>query len=660
MNSVACGVSARSDSILVSVRDEFVPGTISEDQIICYHSVPNFLSGTSCTGGDEPYQYQWEQSSDNGNTFSESAGTGSGTLLFSPDALEQTMVYRLRYTSASGCGTSYSNQLTVTVYPDIAPPVIGNSQAICYETEPQMLSISVPASGGDGSFTNRWQVRDGNEWIDISDNAGGGFQPPQLYETTDYRLTSESTYGCGSVYSNIITINVYEVLSSGAITDSQTICYNTEPSAFLFSTPPQGAGGEYTYQWQRSSDNVTFEDIPNANDAVYQSPSLSETTYFRCEVNSIICETNDYAESIEIVVLPIVVAGVIGNDQEICYNTTPSPLVVTTNSYGGDGNFRYQWQTSTDGTSFEDISFENDTIYQPQTLTQTTWYRLKFINCDTVFSNVILVLVNPLPTEKNIEGPFLVCRNASDVTYVLAQDQENIEYQWQIEGGVFTNYSEIQTIVHWDDTGNDGVITLFQIDTTTRCWLTTDYYIAKREERSPDKTNIVKKNNSSNILICQDNTENSHYQWGFVNLESNEEQFIANSDYQYVLIPHTIDTFRFKYFVDIYYGVSDVCTTRTYYPSGSTITATTDLSCLRDVYAFPIPTKNHLYIRGNNLKGKYTASFKNYLGQTLLEKKFCSDYNNDVVQLDFNLPNGFYLLVLDNGKEYKTLKIIVE
>ena len=42
-------------------------------------------------------------------------------------------------------------------------------------------------------------------------------------------------------------------------------------------------------------------------------------------------------------IYPPFVAGVIGSDQSLCYDSVPVPLSILTNPSGADGNFSYQW-----------------------------------------------------------------------------------------------------------------------------------------------------------------------------------------------------------------------------------------------------------------------------------------------------------------------------
>ncbi len=60
-------------------------------------------------------------------------------------------------------------------------------------------------------------------------------------------------------------------------------------------------------------------------------------------------------------------------------NTGESPETISSvsDASGGNGAYTYQWQLSTDGSTFSDISGATGTSYTAPVLTQNTWYRRK-------------------------------------------------------------------------------------------------------------------------------------------------------------------------------------------------------------------------------------------------------------------------------------------
>jgi len=72
----------------------------------------------------------------------------------------------------------------------------------------------------------------------------------------------------------------YAPLTAGSVAASQSICYNNAP-LLLTGTPPTGGVSPYTYQWQLSSDNISFVNIPGATGLNYQPGQLTANTWYR-------------------------------------------------------------------------------------------------------------------------------------------------------------------------------------------------------------------------------------------------------------------------------------------------------------------------------------------------------------------------------------------
>ncbi|MDR0604640.1 MAG: T9SS type A sorting domain-containing protein, partial [Bacteroidales bacterium] len=660
--SQICGTTDTSNIITVTVRDEFIAGQIAGMDTICYNTIPNQLTMISnCTGGDVPYLYQWQQSSDNVN-FS-NIGSATNTTC-QPTTLTQTTYYRLQFTSDSGCGVVYSNIIRDTVYPNIQAATITTTtiNPICYNTIPTAISIQTPASGGNSIFNNQWQVAISGVWTDITGETSNSYQSEQLITTTRYRLKSTSDYGCGDIYSNVITITVYPQISAGVINGTQTICYNTAPTQFAFTTNPSGAGNSYSYQWYESNNGTSFTAISNVTNNTYLSGNLIATKYYKVVVTSKICGTTDTSNIITVTVRDEFIAGQINGMDTICYNTIPNQLTMTSNCTGGDVPYLYQWQQSFDNVNFSNIGSATNTTYQPTTLTQTTYYRLQFTSgngCGVVYSNVIEIYVNPLPLEKELVGDLVVCRNSNDAHYSLSTSQENIDYQFTIVGGnIISNPNTDSITVYWDSIAGTGKLTLLQTNILTSCQLRTEFEIEITNSFSPNKTHILQKDNS-NILICEDNYTNIHYEWGFINLATQEEQTITNSNYQYIQIPHVIDTTKYEYFVDIYYEEKS-CLTRTYYPKNM-VEKSLKNEKKQKITAFPNPAKKQLSISLNqDIKTDFTVVIDNILGQCVFKQNFSEYQANDIINLEFNLHGGVYILVVQNKVETLIQKIVIE
>ena len=71
----------------------------------------------------------------------------------------------------------------------------------------------------------------------------------------------------------------------------------------------------------------------------------------------------------------------------------PAQMIETAAPSGGSGSLQYQWQFSTNGTTWTDVSGAIGTSYDPGVITTTTQYRraVRRANCTTwLFSNVVI------------------------------------------------------------------------------------------------------------------------------------------------------------------------------------------------------------------------------------------------------------------------------
>jgi len=434
-----------------------------------------------------------------------------------------------------------------------------------------------------------------------------------------------------------------------------------------FSTNPSGAGGTYTYQWQSSTDNVTFTNISSATNAAYQAGNLTQTTYYRVVVTSTICGTSDTSNAVTVTVLPPFVTGQIVGEDTVCQNVIPREIQTVVNCSGADGHYSYQWQQSVDNVNFTNISGATNQNYQPSALTQTTYYRLQFssdFGCGTLYSNVIKVWVipAPAPTDVTLIGEMSVCNNTSDLEYYFTPIKENIEYYWSVQGGEITKQvDDNHIIVHWDKTAGNGIITLRQVNVLTTCDLTTDYAVVKTQNSAPSKTHILKKENS-NILICEDASPNIHYEWGFEDLQTHAETIIQNTDYQYIMLPHEIDTTQYDYFVRTWFNYgANSCETKTYWLKDVVKNNMQPQNASLSFRISPNPANEHFSIAfDNDIENEFSVSIRNLTGQVICQRQYADYRENEKIDFSLPLAPGIYIIVVRTSSEVSTSKIVIK
>lgn len=156
------------------------------------------------------------------------------------------------------------------------------------------------------------------------------------------------------------------------VTVAPDLVISAQPTGFIQciggnqAVSVSGTGGIalLTYQWQSSTDNVTFTNIPGATSTSYVPPSTTAgTTYYRVIITP---NSNGCGTVISASVPGVVVGGPAITAQPAnitqCPNGTQS-LSVTAS--GGAPPLIYQWQSSPDSLTFTNISGATASTYIP-------------------------------------------------------------------------------------------------------------------------------------------------------------------------------------------------------------------------------------------------------------------------------------------------------
>ncbi len=419
-----------SNTVTVNVYSDVLAGFINGSQSICYSTVPNpILSSSLPSGGNGSFTYQWQSSTDNVN-FSDISGATGAT--YQPLALTQTTYFKRK--EVTSCKTVYSNTVTVTVFADVVLGTIGENQTICNGSTPAEFTPVIVNSGGNGSFTYQWQSSlNGTDYIDISGGNGANYQAGVLSQTTYFRKKVISS--CKTGFTNVVTVTVKNSVNSGSIGADQTICYYSMPFAINELSGASGGSGNYTYTWESSLNGTEWSVIPSATMVNYQPNNLAVTTFFRRKVTDLTCGSA-YSNVVTVTVRPILNVGTIGDNETICYSTSPSAIVSKVSPSGGTGNYTYLWERTTDGVNWTEIAGTNTPTYQPNILTQTTIYRRKLTDlCGVGYSNRDTVFVRQPLLSGSIGSDQTICYGSapSDIYFTATPSggTGNYTYQWE-------------------------------------------------------------------------------------------------------------------------------------------------------------------------------------------------------------------------------------
>jgi hypothetical protein len=294
-------------------------------------------SGTSValtvSGAIEPpgTTYQWQTSTDN-STWTNINGATSAS--YSPGTLtasgtETRTIYYRRGMTSDYCAMAYTYAASIIVGAIPAAPVISVTD-VCAGSDGSATATATPPAG---STTDWYAAANGGSPILTGNNTLTRTAVTQV--ATFYAESRNTTSGCISTTRTAVT--VYPTLNPGSVTGSpMTICYNSITLLANGSTPTGGTG-TYSYQWQKSTDSITWT---NVNTSVAFSIWLTESTYFRRGVTSGPCGPV-YAAPVLITVNPLPTVDAV-TDTLVCTGATipqkifSSPIAGVTYSWTND------------------------------------------------------------------------------------------------------------------------------------------------------------------------------------------------------------------------------------------------------------------------------------------------------------------------------------
>ena len=161
-------------------------------------------------------------------------------------------------------------------------------------------------------------------------------------------------------------------ITNNNISSNQTICSNNL-AAMLSGSLPGGGNGTYAYQWLSSTNNSTWSNVTNATSQNYTPPTPTSTVYFRRRVFSQ-PGCIDTSAFIGLYIQNPIGTNTIGANQTICNSGVPAQFTGTTPT-GGNGNFQYSWESSSNAITWNPITGSNSLNYQSGPISSTTYFR---------------------------------------------------------------------------------------------------------------------------------------------------------------------------------------------------------------------------------------------------------------------------------------------
>ncbi|TGD78425.1 gliding motility-associated C-terminal domain-containing protein [Hymenobacter wooponensis] len=435
----------RESSGTIQVPNLPNPGNIASPQTLCAGTAPAPLTSSVDASGDAglPLVYQWETSTDNA-TWTNAPGAATGPTYQPSASLPVGITYFRRRAllllpdqSGPYCTPSFTASVAITITPAVVAGTIAADQTVCAGSPVAPLTSTSPATGGTGTFAYQWESSaDNTNWTPVGNATSETFAPGPLSATTYFRR--QVTSGpCTTTSSNVVTITVVPAIVPGTIAADQTVCAGGTPAPLTSTAPATGGAGTIDYQWESSTDNTIWVLVNGATGETFAPGPLTATTSFRRRASSGTACAPAVSNVVTIIVAPVLTAGTIAADQTLCPGATPAPLTSTAGASGGNGNFAYQWESSTNNTTWTAIAGATSLTFAPGPLTVTTYFR-RAVNtgaCGPIYSPVVTLTVLPALTAGSIAADQTLCAGATPApltsTAPATGGTGTFAYQWE-------------------------------------------------------------------------------------------------------------------------------------------------------------------------------------------------------------------------------------
>jgi hypothetical protein len=346
--------------------------TISGGATIC--SGGGTSMNATATGGAGTCTLQWQSSTS--GTWSNIAG--ATTNAYTPTNLTTTTSYRAIYScTGSLCPADTSNTITVIVVPDPSVSVSIDNPTICIGGT---AALTATVSNGTGIMTYQWQyLVGGTTWTNVP-SAGTSSTysvTGTAAGTVSYRVNITQTgNNCDPTSSATVVLTVAADPTVAVSSSNSSVCIG---GTVTLTANITGGTGTPTYQWQSSSDSLSWANISGATNNTYLPPtSTVSVIYYRVNItqSGVGCgSATSNPSTIRVLADPIV--SVILPPAVVCIGAN---VTLTASPTVGTGTCTVQWQSSPDGTSWSTISGATGTTYNV-TINATTRYRAQLVSC---------------------------------------------------------------------------------------------------------------------------------------------------------------------------------------------------------------------------------------------------------------------------------------
>lgn len=486
-----CGTSYTDPATL------FVEGPIHftnqpDDVLACDLEDISFSVATT-NGGAGTISYQWQRSTDGGTIWNNLTNgiddfNGVNSPILSLGEIDTTMIgHQFRVIiSTEKCATATSNVATLDVEGPIWVKDQPDDATICSGDATTMVADVY--NGGSGGENVRWEysVNQFSGYTDVPDNAVF-----DNVNTETLTINNVAGYGgyyfrvrywagsCANQFSEAALLTVEGPLSG---TDPVDVTVCNANSATFNTVVTNPGSGNVNYQWEVNRGSG-WSDIP-ANDTLFgtifngvRSDTLSisdiiadslNAAQFRVRYWTATCNSTTSATANLFIEGPISITDM-PDDTTVCAGE-PAFFEVTADP-GTGGSLQYQWQVSTNGTTWTDVSggvYSGETSNRLDISNVAGLYNRRYRvrvwtgDCDPVISDMARLTVEGPVNVTNQPDDLVACQNQAyffDAT-VVNNGAGQMSFQWEVYNVNTMMWSPMDTT-----TGIRGVeTTVLQLD----------------------------------------------------------------------------------------------------------------------------------------------------------------------------------------------------
>jgi uncharacterized repeat protein (TIGR01451 family) len=644
-----CPSSDTSTPATLQVSDSLFLNRQPSPQTVCAGSNSQFAGSAN---GDL-IGYQWEYSSNNGQTYQQILGATNGFIPLNniSDSLDGRL-YRLKFI---GCNILYTNPVQLTVNRPARIDVQPNDINAC--------PASTALFTGGFSGTNLqylWQVSS-NDGVTFSDIPNSNNDTLTLQNVTSplnnnlYRVKINSNECPGEQISNAVRL----LISTNALFTRQPEATNIcAGSSALLSVGAIGSGLQY--QWEQSTDNGnTFSAISGTND---DTLNLSNTTMtqngyqYRVVVTSVCSSTGIASNAVSLSTFPPLVFNQQPESVVRCLNSDATFTATVTGNPTG-----FQWQVSTDnGNSYTNIDGQTGlslTLNNISSQQNTNRYRLNgntTVCPDAQSDAAILTVSMPAEITHQASDSVTACEASTVSLVVDASSNTPLTYQWQERSNANSSFVEISG-------ETSSILTLSNVSNGQN---NREYRVAVTAENC----NAV---NSDSIKLIVNPLANIQLSATPGNRLLPNESISLNAISNPPLT--VFSWYKDNQQIDGESGPTlQVTESGTYYAAGTDSNSCTAKSAdivildstVSQISVYPNPNKGSFKVRvddfGNGNANRQLLVFDGK-GSRVFSKRYGVS-SNQLIDVQLNVPRGIYLIVLtdETGKIKLNEKVVIQ